>query len=336
MSSLIRVAAMHGYSALVAELGGDAAQFLARFHISPDAEHRDGGFVSFGAFVRLLEASAEDLDCPDFGLRLSARQGLHTLGPLAVIARNAATVLTGMESIARYLYVHSPAIRLTERRIDGRIEFALEVTEVGVPYPLQGHELSMGIVVRILRLLGGPEARPGAISLMHAQRGPTTAYDEALGRPVRFGQSWCGFELPVDLSERRIENADPETRRIATSYLESTYLPSSASMSMRAAELTRRLLPTGQCSVDAVAAALALHPRTLQRRLALEGTRCQDVIDRERRTQAAVYLAEPELPFSQIAALIGYSEQSALNRSCRRWFGKTPKQCRDSGGPIIP
>lgn len=336
MSSLIRVAAMHGYSALVAELGGDATRFLTRFHIPTDAEHQDSGFVPFGAFVRLLEASAEDLDCPDFGLRLSARQGLHTLGPLAVIARNAATVLTGMESIARYLYVHSPALRLTERRIEGRIEFALEVAEVGVPYPLQGHELSMGIVVRILRLLGGPEARPGTISFIHAQRGPTTAYDEALGCPVRFGQSWCGFELPVELSERRIENADPETRRIAASYLESTFLPSTASLSVRAAELTRRLLPTGQCSVDAVAAALALHPRTLQRRLALEGTRCQDVIDSERRAQAALYLAEPELPFSHIAALIGYSEQSALNRSCRRWFGKTPKQCRDSGGPIIP
>ena len=71
-----------------------------------------------------------------------------------------------------------------------------------------------------------------------------------------------------------------------------------------------------------------MHPRTLQRRLATEGIRCQDVIDRERRAQAVQYLAVSELHLSQIAGLLGYTEQSALNRSCRRWFGKTPRQYR--------
>jgi AraC-like DNA-binding protein len=69
------------------------------------------------------------------------------------------------------------------------------------------------------------------------------------------------------------------------------------------AELTRRLLPTGQCSVDAIANQLAMHPRTLQRRLAAEGVRRQDLIERERRAQAARYLAEPGSHLSQIAGL---------------------------------
>jgi AraC-like DNA-binding protein len=145
---------------------------------------------------------------------------------------------------------------------------------------------------------------------------------------VRFGQPWCGFGLSAGLAARRIENADPETQRIATKYLEATYLPASAPLSDRVAELTRRLLPTGQCSAEAIADELAMHPRTLQRRLADEGVRCADIIDRERRAQAARYLAEPGLDLSQIAGLLGYAEQSALNRSCRRWFGKTPRQCR--------
>ena len=33
---------------------------------------------------------------------------------------------------------------------------------------------------------------------------------------------------------------------------------------------------------------------------------------------------------SQIAGLLGYTEQSTLNRSCRRWFGMTPRQYRAS------
>jgi AraC-like DNA-binding protein len=145
---------------------------------------------------------------------------------------------------------------------------------------------------------------------------------------VQFGRQWCGFELPHRLAARPIDNADPETRRIATKYLESHYLPITAGLPEQVAELARRLLPVGQCSAEVIADQLAMHPRTLQRRLATEGVRCQDLIERERRDQAARYLAEPGLHLSQIAVLLGYSEQSALNRSCRRWFGKTPRQYR--------
>ena len=209
------------------------------------------------------------------------------------------------------------------------------VSEPGITVVVQGYELSMAIVARILRLLGGPEARPSAVYFTHDQQGSDAAYREALGCPVRFGQTWCGFEMSETLAGKRIESADPETRRIAAKYLESNYLPRTASLSERVAELTRRLLPTGQCSVDAIADQLAMHSRSLQRRLVTEGVRCQDLIDRERRTLAATYLAEPELHLSQIAGLLGYAEQSTLNRSCRRWFGQTPRQYR-AALPVPP
>ncbi|MGO9383276.1 MAG: AraC family transcriptional regulator [Mycobacterium sp.] len=330
MGSLIRSTNLWGYTDLTRELGADPKPFLTRFDIPPGADLQEDAFVSLGAFVRMLEASAADLDCPEFGLRLSRWQGLDILGPIAVIARNAQSLLGGLEAIARYFYVHSPALSLTvEPRIaDAHVRFTYEVTERGLPYPLQGYELSMGNGARIIRLLGGPDARPRAISFMHEQLGPDAAYAEALGCPVRFGQAWCGFELPVPLADRSIDSADPETRRIATKYLESRYLPSTATLSEQVTELTRRLLLTGQCSAEVISGQLAIHPRMLQRRLAGEGVRCQDIIERERRDQAARYLADTRLHLSQIAGLLGYSEQSALNRSCRRWFGKTPRQYR--------
>jgi AraC-like DNA-binding protein len=321
----------------VRELGGDPESFLSRFHIVRGVEHQEDAFISFEAFVRMLEVSANDLDCPDFGLRLSHWQGLDILGPVAVIARNAETLLGGLESIARYLYVNSPALRLTvaPRTAEKDVRFTYEVTEPAVIYPLQGYELSMANGVRMIGLLGGPEARPRAISFMHEQLGSDAAYSEALGCPVRFGQTWCGLDLPRDLAGRRIDSADPETRRIATRYLDTYYLPSTATLSERVAELARRLLPTGSCSVEAIGEQLAMHPRTLQRRLATKRVRCQDLIERERRDQAARYLADPRLHLSQIAGLLGYAEQSTLNRSCRRWFGKTPREYR-ADLPVSP
>jgi AraC-like DNA-binding protein len=330
MPNLIRATNLWGYGDLIRELGADPQPFLSRFHISPGVEYEEDAFIPFEATARLLEASADELNCPDFGLRLSLWQGLDILGPIAVIARNAQTLLGGLESIASYLYVHSPALKLTaeSHTSDTDVRFTFEVVEPGLPYVLQAYELSMANGARMIRLMGGPEARPRAISFMHEQRGSDAAYTKALDCPVRFGQTWCGFDLPRHLAGRRIESADPETRRIATKYLESNYLPSTATLSERVAELARRLLPTGQCSVEAIGDQLALHPRTLQRSLAAEGMRCQDLIERERRDQAARYLAESRFHLSQIASLLGYTEQSTFNRSCRRWFGKTPRQYR--------
>lgn len=330
MGSLIRATTLWGYAELVLELGGDPEQLRKRFRIPPGIENQEDAFISVDAYVRLLEASAEDLGCPDFGLRLSRWQGLDILGPIAVIARNAQTVLGGLEMIGRYLYVHSPALKLalSSRTAESALTFTYRVTEPGLTSVMQGYELSMAIVVRILRLLGGQEARPSAIFFTHDQQGSDVAYREVLGCPVHFGQTWCGFELERRLADRHIESADPETRRIAAKYLESHYLPPTASLSERVAELIRLLLPTGHCTVDAIADQLAMHSRSLQRRLVTEGVRCQDLIDRERRTLAGTYLAEPGLHLSQIAGLLGYAEQSTLNRSCRRWFGKTPRQYR--------
>ena len=336
MGSLIRATNLWGYGDLMRELGVDPQPFLKRFEIQPGIEHQEDAFISLDAFVRMLDASSAEVDCPDFGLRLSRWQGLDILGPIAVIARNAQTLLGGLESIAQYLYVHSPALTLTVVPPTGgsNVKFSYEVTDLAI-YPLQGYELSMANAVRMVRLLGGPEAFPRGVSFLHEQQSSDAAYSEALGCPVRFRQTWCGFEVPRHLAGRPIDSADPETRRIATKYLEANYLPSTATLSERVTELARRLLPTGQCSAEVISDQLAMHPRTLQRRLATEGVRCQDLIERERRDQAARYLAEPGLHLSKITGLLGYSEQSALNRSCRRWFGKTPRQYR-AGLPVPP
>ena len=330
MGSLIRATALWGYRELVHQLGGDANEFLSRFGIPRGADAQEGAFISFDAYVHMLAASADELNCPDFGLRLSKWRGLDVLGPIAVVARNARTVLDATDAIARYLYVHSPALRLARApwSTGSDVAFVFEATECALPELAQGYEVGMAVAVRIIETLAGPGAVPASVSFQHAQMGADAAYQEALGCPVRFSQTWCGVELSAELAATAIEGADTATRRIARKYLDSRYLPPTARLSQRVADLAGNLLPTGQCSVEVIASELAMHPRTMQRRLAEEGTSCQQVIEQERRAHAGRYLAEPDLTLGHVAGLLGYSEQSALNRSCRRWFGMTPRQYR--------
>ncbi|WP_040320043.1 AraC family transcriptional regulator [Aeromicrobium marinum] len=327
MGSLLRASALWGYDELVTQLGGDPAALRSRFGIEPGVETQPEGFVSVRGYVRLLETTAAELDCPDLGLRLSGWQGLDMLGPVAVIARNNPTVQEALGAIARYLYAHSPALRMEAFAGEGpHLRFEYEVDEPFLDDLRQSYEVSMGIVVQILRLLGG--SGPIAVSFTHQQTAPDAAYERVLGCPVRFGQAWCGFEVSPELAARPIDTAHPETQRIAVMYLESRYPVGTATLAERTSELARRLLMTGSCTIDSIADQLNLHPRTLQRQLAREGVRCQDLIESARKDQAAHYLAQPGLHLSQVAALLGYAEQSSLNRSCRRWFGQTPSQVR--------
>lgn len=338
MDTLIRSTNMWGFPELVRELGGDPERLCARFHLTPGVERREDAFVPFESVVRLVEASAEELTCPDFGLRLARWQGLDILGPVAVMARNADTVLEGMSAIARYLYVHCPALRLSPADAPGPGQLRFTYT-MDLPPSLpaaQSYELSLANAALMIAFLAGPGGAPSAVYFQHDQQGEAAAYRAALGAPVVFGHPWCGFDLPAELLERRIDRADPQTKRIAARYLDSEFLAPDAPLSERVAQLARRMLPTGQCGVDPIAAHLGLHPRTLQRRLTVEGLTCQDVIDRVRREQAARYLAEPTFPFAQVAGLLGYAEQSVLNRSCRRWFGRTPQQYRNEASTHRP
>ena len=75
-----------------------------------------------------------------------------------------------------------------------------------------------------------------------------------------------------------------------------------------------------------------MHPRTLHRRLAREGARFEEIKDEVRREMARSLIAQAGLSMTQIAGALGYAEQSALSRSCVRWFGDSPRRLRQLTG----
>jgi AraC-like DNA-binding protein len=104
--------------------------------------------------------------------------------------------------------------------------------------------------------------------------------------------------------------------------------PGRAALAVRVRKAVSALLGTGNCSRGEVANALFMHPRTMQRRLGEEGTTFEAIKDDARRDLAQSYLSHPALLISQITILLGYTEQSAFGRSCRRWFDLSPREMR--------
>lgn len=77
-----------------------------------------------------------------------------------------------------------------------------------------------------------------------------------------------------------------------------------------------------------VARALNLSVRSLQRRLVESGTTFRDLSETVRGELAQGYLANPRVSISEVAVMLGFSEQSAFNRAFKRWTGETPGRWR--------
>jgi AraC-like DNA-binding protein len=68
---------------------------------------------------------------------------------------------------------------------------------------------------------------------------------------------------------------------------------------------------------------------TLQRRLATEGYKFQQLLDQVRNKLAHEYLTATKLSIDEIAALLGFSDAANFRRSFKRWSKKTPSVVRN-------
>ncbi len=68
--------------------------------------------------------------------------------------------------------------------------------------------------------------------------------------------------------------------------------------------------------------------RTLVRHVAEMGTSFTEILNKLRHELALKYIRQPELSLTQIAFLLGYSNQSAFSAAFKRTTGLTPREMR--------
>ncbi len=96
----------------------------------------------------------------------------------------------------------------------------------------------------------------------------------------------------------------------------------------RVEDYVRGSLPSGNCSIQHCAKKLGTSIRTLQANLSESGLRFSDILEKQRIDLAKVHLERDELSLDEVAAMLGYSEQSSFGRAFKRWTGVTPQHYR--------
>lgn len=335
MGSMLRAATLRGFAALVDRLGGDGESLLARFRIASAAIGDDDAVVPVTAVSRALETAASTLHCPDFGLRLAQQQDLSVLGPLAVAIENSPTMGEAMACASRFLFVHNPTLTISEESDPegqpGVTALFYRSTDPNMYLTAQAVDLGLGLFHRTITLLHGGGYGLRAAHLPHPPLVPVTRYTEFFRADVRFNQRQAVLRVPYGLRSTPLHGRDEMLRTLALNYLTSHFPEPNHTRTAEVRRTIARSLGSTAIRIESISRLLRTHPRTLQRQLAAENTTFESVLDEVRRNTAHRLLTQTDLPLSQVAAMIGFSEQSALTRAARRWFGITPTGLRRAG-----
>jgi len=325
----IRAAGLLGFRRLVATLNGNPDALLLASGIAPGALASPENRISYAAMIQLLENCAGELGCPDFGLRLSAYQDIDILGPAAMIAHFSDTVGESLKAIATFVYTHSPGVGVQVMRRDSKhASLTFEVLIPGLRAERQINELSMGIGQSLLEMLVGPGFRCDHVQFTHRRPDDLLPLARRFGRNLSFGRALNAMTFPIAMLARSVPTANAEFRSVALDYIQDHLGDDEDNRVRRVVLLVHQLLPTGRCSLQAVADILRTHPRTLQRELKQFNVSFRTIVDRSRRELVADYLSNTDATLTQVGAMLGYGDQAAFNSAFRRWYGSPPGHWR--------
>lgn len=313
------------------ELGLDRQALLDAAGLTMAAVEDPDGRLTVEQVARLWKAALDTSDDPSLGLRMALAVPFGAYRVIDFLAASAPTVGEGIMRMARYFPLVNAALAWDISHDGPLVRVTLE--QPGAP-----EGLPRSLIVTVLHLRHAAGVRWPLVDVTCTFPAPpdTRGYEAALGCPVRFGQPRNAFvmtratwELPSGAASCELHKTlEGHAARMLAS-LDATRVTST-----RVAELIVEELEGGDPSLARIARRMALSPRTLQRRLADEQTTFADVLDETRRHVAQAYVKDRGLALTEVAYLLGFSEQSAFSRAFQRWWGMPPSQFRSAGIPL--
>lgn len=183
------------------------------------------------------------------------------------------------------------------------------------------------------RALGQPSLKPSVVRLIRAHPGQQTAdyFHKVFDTDIAFGCPNLQLEFAAGVIDEPLHSGNP----MIADHLDAASMQAIEAMKAQITteakvriEIKAGLAEGNLPNTEAIANKLAMSVRNLQRKLAEEGTSVANITDEIRRAEAQKRLADASQSLTNIAFDLGFSDASAFNRACRRWFGKTPSQLR--------
>jgi len=316
---------------------------------------RDALLRELGLDAKLLENADERLP-------------LHTVAAIAraVVARSPAPgfgLRAGAARSARdgglvgYAMLHSASLHDALMRFEryGRImgdhnRFEIDLTGSAVTLTFEGHpvleaihdvtELDVAWIVSAIRGMTTREFTPREVRFPYEEPGHVADLRAFFRCSLQFVAPHVAIVLKRDDLDLPVAASDPTLAGYLDQLADNAVkaLGEDDSTTGRLRQVLWSRLSEGAPTLSTAAAAMAVSPRTLQRRLRDEGVTFAEALSKLRHDLAVHFLKDRTLAMYEVGFLLGYAEPTAFHRAFRRWRGISPRRFREAAeqGPSAP
>jgi AraC-like DNA-binding protein len=316
-ATILRALAARGLDAdaLAARAGVDRAA------LGPDAR------VPRATLNRLWAVAVEATGDPAFGLEASRHTSQTTFHALGYAVLASVTLKDALERIVRYRRLVGDVLELALVDAGDRYRFHIDVSS-HPDMPFQAVDAVAALAVRQARALHAPRrcdplavafARPGPLDVAPYERTfRAPLVFDAPANTIEFARADVEDPLPSGNAELARGNDEVMLRYLAR--LEQTRVATRVQQALLDA------LPGGAPSKTAIARALGMSTRNLQRHLATEGTSFTGLLTDARMSLARTYVDAGRLSVTEIAFVLGFADTSTFSRAFKRWTTMSPRQ----------
>jgi AraC-like DNA-binding protein len=293
--------------------------------------------AAYNAVFDELTARSGDAD---FGLHFAERLDLDAFHVVGYVAARSETFGRALERIAALSRLVHDAGRFDVERDADQVLVHPGCRGLVHEFPRQVAEFATASTVVLGRRITGQSWRPRRVEFRHPRPSRVSEHVRIFGIEPRFDRPETAIALDPALLDLPIRSADAGVAGWLDAYAREALARLPKDSDDIVAQVKRAVvvgLERGSMpDLVAIAAQLAITPRTLQRRLTALGTRFADVADGARREMAERWLSDPRISSKEIAFLAGFADPSNFHRAFRRWTGTTPDAWRAHAARLAP
>jgi len=325
---------------LMERLGGNYSAICSMAGIPSALQVNNNGPLTIIYAASLYEFCARSLKADNFGLQLSKYESLAPMGLAIRYLRAARTVAEFLKDFCIYAEEYFKGLVFYFHQSKNTYQLGCEIV-----FPFHaGHrqimEYVFGLLCNEIQSVCEPYIGPLlSVQFRHKPPRDKSLHNKTFGPRVTYNQKANVLVFSSDVGERILNKYSAEQQSRIRPTLEAERLRNPSDLVTRIIHSLCLKTFDRRHDWSDVAASLALSERSLQRRLAEQGTSCAKIAEYFYGNLALQHLQQSDLSVADIATVLEYADHHSFSRAFRKWYGITPaavrkQQLASAGAPL--
>ncbi len=328
--SKVLASAATGVAGMIEANNGDVDSIFGTTSIHLEDLNSPITELSLQQFCLLFTEAAKQTGNDNFGLHFGAQFEPKKLGAIGYAAISSPTLSTALRNMEVYFPAHQDQSSFGLIHDCDVLWLSYRILDPRIAHRRQDAELSIGMFWNIFRRALGRSWSPLEVRFEHGEPDYAAEHETVFGAPVLFGRRTNAMAFRRSDLDALMPDQDPYLFSIIEPFLQSRCRlhdnPEAFASIVR--NQIKLNLSTTPPTIPEIARIFGLSECQFQNELDMHGLSFQDLLRAARQELSLHYINDTDMPLTEVALLLGYSELSAFSRAFRNWTGMSPHRYR--------